>query len=154
MPSKPQGFRSRPRDFLGTVPGSQCHWPAKNAVLPQRDTAWAMSEENVELVRRAADAFSRRDLDRFLALMAEDVGANPQLAGIEGGYHGHDGIRRWWNTLFDLIPDFTSEVVEVRDYGDDLVIAAMVRSPPRPLSRRPGCPHASGRERASGGATS
>jgi len=32
-----------------------------------------MSQENVELSRRAVDAFNRRDLDAFLALMDPDA---------------------------------------------------------------------------------
>ena len=38
--------------------------------------------------------------------------------------HGHDGIRRWWKDLFDVFPDFSVEVVEVRDLGD-LTLAAL-----------------------------
>ena len=56
-------------------------------------------------------------------LQAENVRADPRLAAVEGGYHGHDGIRRWWKGLFDGIPDFTVDVVEVRDLADDLVLA-------------------------------
>src|SRR5689334_7128072 len=50
--------------------------------------------------------------------MDADVEASPRLAAVEGGYHGHDGIRRWWKNLLDTIPDFTVEVIEVRDRGD------------------------------------
>jgi ketosteroid isomerase-like protein len=87
-----------------------------------------MSQENVELTYRAFEMFNRRDLDGFLALMAEDVRVVPQLAPIEGRYDGHDGIRRWWKSLFDGIPDFTTEVVEVRDLGDDLILAEVRQS--------------------------
>jgi hypothetical protein len=45
-----------------------------NAPPSQRDTAWAMSEENVDLTYRAFDAANRRGLDGFLALMAEPTG--------------------------------------------------------------------------------
>ena len=53
--------------------------------LPQawRDTAWAMSEENVELAYRALDSFNRKDLDGFLAVQAENVGLI-RLAAVEG----------------------------------------------------------------------
>ena len=34
----------------------------------QRDTAWAMSEENVEIVRRGVDAWNRRDIEALTAL--------------------------------------------------------------------------------------
>ena len=117
-----------------------------------------MSEENVELTHRAAETFNRRDLDGFLALLAEDVRADPQLARMEGGYRGHAGIRRWWDALLDEIPDFTAEIIEVRDYGDDLVlavstIAATARRALRPLSKPRGCPYASGRGNACGGGT-
>jgi ketosteroid isomerase-like protein len=83
-----------------------------------------MSQANVELIHRAYDAFNRHDLDAFLALMDADVQAVPLAAAIEGDYRGHDGIRRWWNNLFDAFPDWTIEVVEVRDLGD-LTLAHM-----------------------------
>ena len=43
---------------------------------------------------------------------------------MEGAYHGHDGIRRWWDDLLDTLPDFTIEVVEVRD-PEDLTVATV-----------------------------
>jgi ketosteroid isomerase-like protein len=77
-----------------------------------------MSEENVELYRRCVDAFNRRDLDGFLALMDDDVEAVSRLAAIEGILRGHDGIRRWWMSWFEVWPDYKLETVEVRDLGD------------------------------------
>jgi ketosteroid isomerase-like protein len=77
-----------------------------------------MSQENVELYRRAAEAVTDGDLDGFLALTDADVEAAPRLAPMEGGYHGHDGMRRWWESMHDAFPDFRVEVVEVRDLGD------------------------------------
>jgi ketosteroid isomerase-like protein len=74
-----------------------------------------MSQENVELMREVFDAFNRRDLDGVLALMDDGVEANSRLAPMEGGYRGHEGIRRWWENLLDVFPDFTIEVVEMRD---------------------------------------
>ena len=44
--------------------------------------------------------------------------AFPILAGMEGGYHGHDGIRRWWASLLGTFPDFHAEIRELRDLGD------------------------------------
>ena len=61
-----------------------------------------MSQENVERARQAYDALNRRDLPAYLALMDADVEAVPRVAVIEGGYHGHDGIRRWWEHLVDF----------------------------------------------------
>jgi ketosteroid isomerase-like protein len=83
-----------------------------------------MSLENVELAHRSIDAFNRRDLDALLALMDDDVQGFPPLASLEGDYRGHAGIRRWWESVFDNLPDFTIEVLDVRDPGD-LTIAAL-----------------------------
>jgi ketosteroid isomerase-like protein len=91
------------------------------------DTRRAMSQENVELARRAFDAFNRRDLDAFLALMDADVRAVPFAAAIEGDYLGHDGIRRWWENLLGVFPDFKLGAVEVRDFGDMTVASVRNR---------------------------
>jgi hypothetical protein len=42
--------------------------PHLHGLPPPRDTARAMSQENVEMRYRAADAFNRHDLDVLLAL--------------------------------------------------------------------------------------
>ena len=77
-----------------------------------------MSQENVELYRQGIDAFNRRDLDAFLALAHPDVVGVSRVLAIEGGsYRGHEGTREWWNNLLDVFPDFTIEVVSVRDAG-------------------------------------
>jgi SnoaL-like domain len=53
-----------------------------------------------------------------LTLMDAEVDAVSRLAAVEGGYHSHDGIRRWWQNLLDAFPDFAIEIVEVCDPGD------------------------------------
>jgi ketosteroid isomerase-like protein len=79
-----------------------------------------MSQENVELFYRAIDAFNRRDLEALLALMDDDVELVPRQVALEGesSFRRHDGVRRWWNTVFDVFPDYSIEVGEVRDLGD------------------------------------
>src|SRR5436190_14370567 len=83
-----------------------------------------MSQENVELLHRTVDAFNQRDLDAILALTDDAVEAVPRFGAIEGGYHGHDGIRRWWDSTLGVFPDLTIDVLEVRDPGA-LTVAAL-----------------------------
>lgn len=59
--------------------------------------------------------------------MSVDVQAVPLAAAIEGEYHGHDGIRRFWNSLLDVFPDWKIEVVEAHDLGDLTVAALLLR---------------------------
>ncbi len=87
-----------------------------------------MSQENVELTHRATDAFNRRDLDAFLAFMDDDVEIVPRAVAMEGRYHGHDGVRRWWSSLFDVFPDWHAEDLEVRDFGDLTMGAVRIRA--------------------------
>jgi ketosteroid isomerase-like protein len=88
-----------------------------------------VSQENVEIVRKAHEAFSRPDLDAF------DVDAlyryaDPDLVvdwsrseGLEAGiYRGEAATRRFWSTFFD---SFHRVVVEPLDYiahGDSVVV--------------------------------
>jgi ketosteroid isomerase-like protein len=77
-----------------------------------------MSQANVELALEAFDAVNRRDLDALLALTDDDVEIVTRIAAVEGGLHGHDGMRRWWENMFTAFPDYYFEVVDVRDLGE------------------------------------
>jgi ketosteroid isomerase-like protein len=83
-----------------------------------------MSQENVELTHRAHDAFNRRDLDAFLALMDPHTEFTPYEVWVQGGkpYRGHDGMRRWWEESFEVLPDLRVELHEVRDLGDVIFV--------------------------------
>jgi ketosteroid isomerase-like protein len=82
-----------------------------------------MSEENVELTNRAYEAFNRRDLDAFLALVDPEVEFTTRYLEMEAdrSYRGHEGVREWWRTLLGIFPDFMLEVLEVRDLGDTVI---------------------------------
>jgi ketosteroid isomerase-like protein len=85
-----------------------------------------MSGENVELTRRAVAAINRRDLDGLLELMDDEVEAVSRIVAIEGGLHGHAGVRTWWENWFNAFPDYDIEIVELRDRGD--VVLATLRA--------------------------
>ena len=73
-----------------------------------------MSQENVERVHRAYEAFNRRDLDAFLGFMDPEVELMTRFMELEGDpyYRGHDGVREWWRALLAVFPDFNSEVLK------------------------------------------
>jgi ketosteroid isomerase-like protein len=79
----------------------------------------ARSEQGIELVHQACDAFNRRDLDGLIALCDPDVEFVSYLAQVEGGepYHGLDGVRDWWERLLAIFPDFRLEVEQARELG-------------------------------------
>lgn len=69
---------------------------------------------------RAADAFNHRDLDAFLAICDPDIELVSRHLQLDGSGHlrGHDAVRRWWETLISVYPDFTTEIEDVLDLGD------------------------------------
>ena len=77
-------------------------------------------QENVEQQYRAAEAFSRQDLDAFLAVCHSDIELVSRHLELEGSGHlrGHAAVRRWWESLRSIYPDFSSEIEDVRDLGD------------------------------------
>jgi hypothetical protein len=77
-----------------------------------------MVSENLDLARLMCEAFNRRDLDAFLALMDDGVEIGPRLAAMEGDYKGHEGVRRWWSDLLDVLPDYAVEFEELHNLGD------------------------------------
>jgi hypothetical protein len=77
-----------------------------------------MSQENVELMLESYDAFNRRDWDALVLLVDDAVEIESRLVAFEGGYHGHEGLRRWWDNFLGAFPDYTLEVEELRDLGD------------------------------------
>ena len=84
-----------------------------------------MSQQNVDRFLESVEAFNRRDLDAFLALMDPDVKFVVRLMKMEGRPHlqGHDGVREWWRGMFAVFPDFQLDVVEARDHGDSVIAA-------------------------------
>jgi hypothetical protein len=61
-----------------------------------------VSEQNVDLYRRAVGAFNARDLDAMLMLIDRSCEWHSTFAAVSGGvYHGHDGIRKWHRDMED-----------------------------------------------------
>jgi len=63
-----------------------------------------MSQENVEIVRRAMDAFNRHDLDGAMRDTDPEVEVDwSRSIGVEAGiYRGREAARGFWRTWFDM----------------------------------------------------
>ena len=80
----------------------------------------AMSEENVETLRRIAAAWNRRDLDVWLGFMHPEIEWVPARKRLEGGaYRGHSGMREYMaDSDVDDSGLLMVEIDEVRDLGN------------------------------------
>jgi hypothetical protein len=78
------------------------------------------------VVRRAVDAFMARDLDGILAEADEEIVLRSLLTEAERPlYHGHEGVRDWFENVFGVFPDWTPrprpasrvEAAKIRFFG-------------------------------------
>jgi ketosteroid isomerase-like protein len=73
-----------------------------------------MSQENVEVVRRAFERFNRRDLAGAIDVFEPDAEWVPYLAALEEEiYRGRDDIERMWREVLTDVPDFRIESVRI-----------------------------------------
>jgi ketosteroid isomerase-like protein len=83
-----------------------------------------MSRENVELVRRYLDSLRRRDFETAIALWHPDCEWHPQAAAfVEGdAYRGHDGLRRYFAMLTDVMESVEMDVDGIREVDERAVV--------------------------------
>ncbi len=81
-----------------------------------RDTAFAMPDYK-KMLQQLADAYNNRDPDAFVAPFHSECDWHPVLTRTENdpGYHGHSGIRRWFEDVDEMY-----EYAEFHVYFDDL----------------------------------
>jgi ketosteroid isomerase-like protein len=72
------------------------------------------------------NAFNEGDLEGFLSTCADDVEFVPLRSAIEGPYHGHAGIRKWWGDTTENWETFTVEVETVQHVGGGKLVAVGV----------------------------
>jgi ketosteroid isomerase-like protein len=91
-----------------------------------------MSEENVELLRRAVEAYNRRDVEALNAELDPEIEWRPALPGlVEGdgtGYRGHDGIAQMFRDFADVLDEIHFDYWEVKDRGDQVVAIGRIRT--------------------------
>jgi ketosteroid isomerase-like protein len=87
-----------------------------------------MSQENVEIVRQCADALDRRDYDAVLKHLAPDceLDASSNLGEWRGVHRGHDQFRQVWRSFFEPWESSWTEIDEVIDAGDRVVVCSTV----------------------------
>jgi hypothetical protein len=88
-----------------------------------------MSQENVEVVKRAVAAVNDRDIDSYLACCTADVRMENANTPIEGAYEEADGIRRFFADVLDTAPDFRITIERLESIGTDRVLGFMTLTP-------------------------
>jgi ketosteroid isomerase-like protein len=83
-----------------------------------------MSEHNVAVLRKGYAAVNRGDLEELLESIHPEVEFTSLIAEAEGEhFHGHAGVRHWWEQVVIPMGGLHGKLEQVRDLGDDTVLA-------------------------------
>ncbi len=82
-----------------------------------------MSEANVEITKRALDAFNRRDVDGFMELTTCDFEYYPSLVGAveHRSFSGREGMEQYFEDQRSAWEEFRALADEFRDLGDHVL---------------------------------
>jgi ketosteroid isomerase-like protein len=88
-----------------------------------------MSQANVDVVRRAFEAFNARDVDDLVGLSDPDGEWLPFRAQVEGiVYRQHEGIRQYLRDMAEDWQSFRIEPLEFHDHGERVAVIGRVRA--------------------------
>ena len=83
-----------------------------------------MSQENVEIVRRGHEAFREAGEEAIFEYLDAGIDLTPVAELLDSEtYHGHEGVRRYFQTMRDAFGDFGWEPQEFVDLGDHVLVA-------------------------------
>lgn len=87
-----------------------------------------MSERDVELLR---DGFARLGDEGYETLMPLlhpefEMTTQPGIAAEPQTYRGEDGLRRWWETFYEVMDEIRIEPSEFHDVGGGRVVVDFV----------------------------
>ena len=89
-----------------------------------------MSQENVEIARRAIDAFNRRDIDAICECVTPDLEWFPAMpvtfAG--GAFRGREGIESYVREVSDAWAEYRVVGEDLRDLGERVVVLSRVEA--------------------------
>ena len=88
-----------------------------------------MSEQNIDLVRKALEAYSRRDVGALMALAHPDIeldwsASRGLLAGV---YQGMDATLGFYSEYFNVFEKITFEAERFIDVGESVVVPNVAR---------------------------
>ena len=89
-----------------------------------------MSRENAELIRRGYELFNAGEIDAWFPLFHPEVElvVSGVFPGFDPVYRGHDGLRRFYDSLLEAWESFRADVADVAARGDWVAVALSLRA--------------------------
>jgi ketosteroid isomerase-like protein len=89
-----------------------------------------VSKRNLEIVQRGFEAFNERGVEGIIPFVDPDFEATtpPNLATEPDTYRGHDGIRRWFDSFYEVMDGIRWDAREFHETGDRVVVEFTLRA--------------------------
>jgi ketosteroid isomerase-like protein len=81
-----------------------------------------MPKEDLDGVKSAWEAISANDFERFIEAVDPQVEFTSLIAEADAVvYRGHNGVRRWWDSMREIFQEFWADDIELREQGDHVL---------------------------------
>jgi ketosteroid isomerase-like protein len=89
-----------------------------------------VSKENLEIVQRGFEAFNAQGVEGIIPFIDPDFEATtpPDLASEPDTYRGPDGVRRWFDSFFEVMDEIRWDAREFHEAGDRVVVEFTLRA--------------------------
>jgi ketosteroid isomerase-like protein len=89
-----------------------------------------VSSENVEIVKRGFAGFNESGVDGILPLIHPDFEATtpPELASEPDTYRGHEGVRRYFDSFYEVMDQIRWDSHRFREVGDRVLVEFTLRA--------------------------
>jgi ketosteroid isomerase-like protein len=89
-----------------------------------------VSRENLEIVERGIEAFNDRGVAGIIPYIHPEFEATtpPNLASEPDTYRGHDGVRRWFDSFYEVMDQIRWDAHSFQQVGDRVVVEFTLRA--------------------------
>jgi ketosteroid isomerase-like protein len=89
-----------------------------------------VSRENLEIVERGIEAFNDRGVEGIVPYIHPEFEATtpPNLASEPDTYRGHDGVRRWFDSFYEVMDQIRWDAHSFQQVGDRVVVEFTLRA--------------------------
>jgi ketosteroid isomerase-like protein len=89
-----------------------------------------VSRENLEIVQRGFEAFNAQGVEGILPFIDSEFEATtpPDLASEPDTYRGHDGLRRWFDSFYEVMDEIRWDGHDFHEAGDRVVVEFTLRA--------------------------
>jgi ketosteroid isomerase-like protein len=86
--------------------------------------------DNIDIVKDGFEAFNDYGVDGILPFVHPDFEATtpPELASEPDTYRGHDGVRRWFDSFYEVMDGIRWDAHRFHEVGDRVVVEFTLRA--------------------------